>query len=155
MNLSAPTQLIFIVALVIAIVALLMFVNVIAFIPISSVWVMTLAYVVLAVGCLFGAVVLVPGDTILSAAGYRWVRLAGWGATAWALASLASLPVLLADFLGTGLSAISFRGVTSFVRDVEQGRGLMLVAVLAAVVGVMARTVLHPAGARWLLIVAR
>ena len=52
MNLSAPTQLIFIVALVIAIVALLMFVNVIAFIPISSFWVMTLAFVVLAVGCL-------------------------------------------------------------------------------------------------------
>jgi len=112
------------------------------------------AAAVLTVGCLFGAVVLVPGDTILSAAGYRWVRLAGWGATAWALASLASLPVLLADFLGTGLSAISFRGVTSFVLDVEQGRGLMVVAVLAAVVAVMARTVLHPAGARWLLIVA-
>jgi putative copper export protein len=112
------------------------------------------AAAVLTVGCLFGAVVLVPGDSILSAAGYRWVRLAGWGATAWALASLASLPVLLADFLGTGLSAVSFRGVTSFVLDVEQGRGLMLVAVLAAVVAVMARTVLHPAGARWLLVVA-
>ena len=52
MNLSAPTQLIFIVAMVIAIVALLRFVNVIAFIPNSSFWVMTLAYVVLAVGCL-------------------------------------------------------------------------------------------------------
>jgi putative copper export protein len=112
------------------------------------------AAAVMTVGCLFGAVVLVPGDTVLSTAGYRWVRLAGWGAAAWALASLASLPVLLADFLGTGLSAISFRGVTSFVLSVEQGRGLVLVAVLAAVVAALARTVLTPVGARWLLVVA-
>jgi putative copper export protein len=112
------------------------------------------AAAVLTVGCLFGAVVLVPGDTVLSAAGYRWVRLAGWGATAWALASLASLPVVLADFLGTGLSTISLRGITGFVVSVEQGRGLLLVAALAALVAVGARTVLTPVGARWLLVVA-
>lgn len=112
------------------------------------------AAAVLTVGCLFGAVVLVPGDTVLSAAGYRWVRLAGWGALIWALASLASLPVLLADFLGTGLAGISWRGVTSFVRDVEQGRNLLIVAVLSAVVAAMARSVLHPAGARVLLLIA-
>jgi putative copper resistance protein D len=112
------------------------------------------AAAVLTVGCLFGAVVLVPGDTVLSAAGYRWVRLAGWGATAWAVASLASLPVVLADFLGTGLSAISLRGITGFVVGVEHGRGLVLVAALAAVVAVVARTVLTPIGARVLLVVA-
>jgi len=112
------------------------------------------ASAVLTVGCLFGAVVLVPGDTVLSAAGYRWVRLAGWGAVAWASASLASLPVLLADFLGTGLAGISWRGVASFVRDVEQGRNLLIVAALATVVAAMARTVLHPVGARVLLVIA-
>ncbi|MBJ7453055.1 MAG: CopD family protein [Blastococcus sp.] len=112
------------------------------------------AAAVFTVGCLFGAVVLVPGDTVLSTAGYRWVRLAGWGALIWALASLASLPVLLADFLGTGLAGISWRGVTSFVRDVEQGRNLLIVAVLSAVVAAMARSVLHPAGARVLLLIA-
>lgn len=112
------------------------------------------AAAVLTVGCLFGAVVLVPGDTVLSAAGYRWVRLAGWGATAWSLASLASLPVLLADFLGTRLSAISLRGAIGFVVSVEQGRALGLVAALAALVAVVARTVLTPAGARVLLVVA-
>lgn len=52
MNLSAPTQVVFFVALVIAIIALLMFLNVVTFIPIPSFWVMTLAYVVLAVGTL-------------------------------------------------------------------------------------------------------
>ncbi|NIH70062.1 copper resistance D family protein [Modestobacter marinus] len=112
------------------------------------------AAAVLTVGCLFGAVVLVPGDTVLSTAGYRWVRLAGWGAVAWALASLASLPVLLADFLGTGFSAVSLRGVWSFVESVEQGRNLVIVAALAALVAAFARTVLHPAGARVLLLIA-
>jgi len=52
MNLSAPTQIVFIIALIIAIIALLMFFNVIAFIPVAAFWVMTLAYVVLAAACL-------------------------------------------------------------------------------------------------------
>lgn len=112
------------------------------------------ASAVLTVGCLLGAVVLVPGDTVLSTAGYRWVRLAGWGALAWSLASLASLPVLLADFLGTGFSAISLRGVWSFVESVEQGRDLALVAALAAVVAIFARIVWRRAGARVLFLVA-
>ena len=106
------------------------------------------ASAVLTVGCLLGAVVLVPGDTVLSTAGYRWVRLAGWGALAWSLASLASLPVLLADFLGTGFSAISLRGVWSFVESVEQGRDLAVVAALAAVVAIFARIVWRRVGAR-------
>jgi len=52
MNLSAPKQIIFIIALIIAIIALLMFLNVITFVPIAAFWAMTVAYVVLAVGCL-------------------------------------------------------------------------------------------------------
>lgn len=112
------------------------------------------ASAVLTVGCLLGAVVLVPGDTVLSTAGYRWVRLAGWGALAWSLASLASLPVLLADFLGTGFSAISLRGVWSFVESVEQGRDLAVVAALAAVVAIFARIVWRRVGARVLFLVA-
>jgi hypothetical protein len=52
MNLSAPKQIIFIIALVIAIIALLMFLNVFTFVAIPAFWVMTLAYAVLAVGCL-------------------------------------------------------------------------------------------------------
>jgi len=52
MSLSAPTQIVYIIALIIAIIALLMFFNVIAFIPVAAFWVMTLAYVILAVACL-------------------------------------------------------------------------------------------------------
>ena len=48
MNLSAPTQIVFIIAVVIAIIALLMVFNVIGFIPIAAFWVMTIAFVVLA-----------------------------------------------------------------------------------------------------------
>lgn len=53
MNLSAPTQIVFIIAIVIAVIALLMVFNVIAFIPIAAFWVMTIAFVILAAGCLF------------------------------------------------------------------------------------------------------
>lgn len=52
MTLNAPTQIVYLIALVIAIIAVLMFLNVITFIPIAAFWVMTLAYVVLAVACL-------------------------------------------------------------------------------------------------------
>jgi hypothetical protein len=52
MTLNAPTQIVYFIALVIAIIALLMFLNVITFIPVAAFWVMTLAYVVLAAACL-------------------------------------------------------------------------------------------------------
>lgn len=52
-NLSAPTQLIFIIAVVIAIVALIgYFVPTIAFIGAYAFWIMTLAFIVLAGGVL-------------------------------------------------------------------------------------------------------
>jgi hypothetical protein len=53
MKLSPPTTVVFIVALVIAIVAALQATGNLSIIPIASVWVMAAAYVVLAVGCLF------------------------------------------------------------------------------------------------------
>jgi len=52
MNLSAPTQIVFIISLVIAIIALLMFLSVITFVPVPAFWAMTIAFAVLAVGCL-------------------------------------------------------------------------------------------------------
>nr|WP_295883394.1 hypothetical protein [uncultured Devosia sp.] len=54
MNLSAPTQLMFIIAVVLAIVALVgYFVPTIAIIGVYSFWIMTAAFVVLAAGVLF------------------------------------------------------------------------------------------------------
>lgn len=53
MNLSAPTNMIFIIAVVIAIIAALAALGVASFIPVASVWIMAVAFVVLAAGCLF------------------------------------------------------------------------------------------------------
>lgn len=52
MKLSAPTQIIFLISLVIAIVGVLMALGVLAMIPVASVWVLLIAYIVLAAGCL-------------------------------------------------------------------------------------------------------
>jgi hypothetical protein len=56
MKLSAPTTIVFIAALVIAIIAALQALGSVSIIPIASVWLMAVAYVVLAVGCLIKGV---------------------------------------------------------------------------------------------------
>lgn len=52
MNLSAPTQIVFIISVIIAVIGLLMAFSVFSLGSISAFWVMTIAYVVLAVACL-------------------------------------------------------------------------------------------------------
>ena len=53
MTLSAPKQIVFIIAVVIAVIALIQALTaVLAFIPIAAFWTMTIAFVVLAGGCL-------------------------------------------------------------------------------------------------------
>lgn len=52
MNLSAPTQIVFIITVIIAIIGFLMAFGVFSLGAISAFWVMTIAYVVLAVACL-------------------------------------------------------------------------------------------------------
>ena len=51
-RLSAPTTLVFVISLVVAILAALSAMGTIALIPIASVWLMAIAFVVLAAGCL-------------------------------------------------------------------------------------------------------
>jgi hypothetical protein len=53
MNLSAPTNLVFIISLVVALVGLLVGLGVIPSLPISSFWIVVVGYAVLAFGCLF------------------------------------------------------------------------------------------------------
>ncbi len=53
MKLSPPTTVIFVIAVVIAVVAALSALGTISAIPIASVWIMGIAFVVLAGGCLF------------------------------------------------------------------------------------------------------
>lgn len=109
---------------------------------------------VLTVGCLLGAVVLLPGDRLLSAAGYRWVRSAGWSAAVWCLLSLVGIPALLSEFLGRGFSVISPASVVDFVTDSRQAQAQVVVAALAALVAMAARAVLTMSGAVSLLLVA-
>ena len=52
MNLSAPTQIVYIIALIIAVIGVLAGLGVISFIPLAAFWIMTIAYVVLAIACL-------------------------------------------------------------------------------------------------------
>ena len=52
MNLSAPTQVIFFLSLIIAVIGVLAGLGVITFIPLAAFWLVTIAYVVLAVGCM-------------------------------------------------------------------------------------------------------
>ena len=52
MNLSAPTMIVFVITLVIAALGLLAGLGVLAIIPISAFWLMTIAYGVLALACI-------------------------------------------------------------------------------------------------------
>ncbi|HTV67865.1 MAG TPA: hypothetical protein VMF90_04940 [Rhizobiaceae bacterium] len=52
MNLGAPTQLFFWISLVIVIIGILMALGIITFIPIAAVWVVTIGYIVLVIGCM-------------------------------------------------------------------------------------------------------
>ena len=52
MRLSAPTTVLFVVSVVIAVLAVLAAIGTLASIPVASVWIMAIAYVVLALGCL-------------------------------------------------------------------------------------------------------
>lgn len=52
MNLSAPTMLVFLISLVVAILGLLAGLGILAMIPLSAFWIMTIAYVILAAACL-------------------------------------------------------------------------------------------------------
>lgn len=53
MKLSAPTNLLFIISLVVAVLGLLAALNVLSALPIAAVWIMAVAYAILAVACLF------------------------------------------------------------------------------------------------------
>ena len=52
MRLSAPTGLVFLIVLVVAIVGGLEALGTISVVPLASVWIMAIAYAVLAVGCI-------------------------------------------------------------------------------------------------------
>lgn len=56
MKFSAPSVLIFVISLVIAVIAALTALGTVGFVPLASVWIMAIAYAILAAGCLFKGV---------------------------------------------------------------------------------------------------
>lgn len=52
MNLSAPTQIVFLISLVVAILGILAGMGILVFLPISAFWLVTVGYVILAAGCM-------------------------------------------------------------------------------------------------------
>ena len=56
MELSAPKTITFVIAVIIAVLAVLAALNALTIVPIASVWLMTIAFVVLAAGCLLRGV---------------------------------------------------------------------------------------------------
>ena len=56
MELSAPKNITFIVAIIIAIIGVLAALGAVSFVPLASVWIVTIAFVVLALGCLLKGV---------------------------------------------------------------------------------------------------
>lgn len=56
MNLSAPTQIVFIISVIIAIIGIVAAFGALTFIPLAAVWIMLIAYIVLAAGCLLRGV---------------------------------------------------------------------------------------------------
>jgi hypothetical protein len=56
MELSAPKTITFVIAVIIAVLAVLAALNALTVIPIASVWLMAIAFVVLAAGCLLKGV---------------------------------------------------------------------------------------------------
>jgi cytochrome c oxidase assembly factor CtaG len=109
---------------------------------------------VLTVGCLLGGAVLLPGDRLLSAPGYRWVRAAGWSALGWCLLSLAAVPALLSEFLGRGFSAVSLTALLDFTAGSPQAQAQLVVAGLTAFLALAARVTLTTTGALRLLVAA-
>ena len=53
MNLSPPTNLIFLISVVIAVLGVLAALNIVNFIPLAAVWLVTIGFGLLAAGCLF------------------------------------------------------------------------------------------------------
>ena len=52
MRFSAPTNLIFFLALAVAVIAALTALGTLSLVPLASVWIMAIAYAILAVGCM-------------------------------------------------------------------------------------------------------
>ncbi|GAA1818010.1 bifunctional copper resistance protein CopD/cytochrome c oxidase assembly protein [Planosporangium flavigriseum] len=108
------------------------------------------------VGLLLAALVLAPRtDGRLSAAGFRWLRAAGWTAAVWSLAAVTVFCATLADLIARPLPlALSMPAVTNFATVIPLGRAWTLTALAAAAVCVVCRLTWTPRGGQVALVAA-
>jgi cytochrome c oxidase assembly factor CtaG/putative copper export protein len=108
------------------------------------------------VGLLLVVVVFLPAeDGRLSKLAERCVRAASVSAVCWSLAALTVAVMSVADLYGMPLvEALSGPELASYLTEVSQGRGLLLVAVITAVLSVAVHRPRTPGGAGYLLILA-
>ena len=109
------------------------------------------------IGWLLAAAWLVPPQRtrVLDVGGYRAVRAAALAAAVWACSALALIPLTLAETLGQPLNeALSAELLLAGASVLDSIRGLLVTAVIAVLIAALARLVLHPAGAAWLLAAA-
>lgn len=108
-----------------------------------------------AVGLLLAAVVLSPRNgRSLSPTGYRWLRLAGWAATVWAVSTVGVVLYTYSDIAGRPVGELSAGAVFHFATQVMLGQSLAVPGLLAAVVAVICRVALRPTGATIALVLA-
>ncbi|HZE37761.1 MAG TPA: bifunctional copper resistance protein CopD/cytochrome c oxidase assembly protein [Stackebrandtia sp.] len=100
------------------------------------------------VGCCVAAGFFVDGDEgRVRARAYRWLRIGGWCAVAWAVVAIAQAPANLADTTVQPLSNITVGGVWSYIADTENGLAYTMAAVLALIAAVIALNTLTVTGA--------
>jgi putative copper resistance protein D len=95
-----------------------------------------------AVGCTVAAACFLPGRqgdrARLTAQAWRWLRVGGGASAFWAVVALVSLPVDFANTFARPLADVTLTGVWSYVSQYEQGRSLVLAAILAVAAAVVA-----------------
>jgi putative copper resistance protein D len=85
----------------------------------------------------------------------RPLRAAGLCAGLWAVASLAVVMFSAADLFGVPVTTgVTGNMLRTFVLELPQGRGLLLVALAALAVAILAQTTATPSGAAFLLLLA-
>jgi len=97
------------------------------------------AAAMLVLGGLLAASWLLPSDrSWLPPTGVRYARLAGIAAAIWALAASATLVLSLSDAVGLPVTQLDAASVRSYATTISQGRALVFVVVIAAVIAALA-----------------
>jgi len=108
----------------------------------------------LTVGWLLAAAWLLPAQRsgLLDVGGYRAIKAASLAATVWAVSGFALIPLILSDTLGRPIDeSLSADWVISGISILDNVRAALIAALVATLIALLARVVLHPGWAAVLL----